>query len=59
MKGQTQLNFNQFHGINLSVLEFKTWFLDTYYLQILIVKYLKPYFATVPNYFFFGNQQSS
>lgn len=42
MKGQTRLNFKQFHGIQKPVLEFQTWFLDTYYLQILIIKYLKP-----------------
>lgn len=42
MKGQTRMNFNQFHGINLPDLEFQTWVLDTYYLHILITKYLKP-----------------
>lgn len=55
MKGQTRLNFKQFHGMKLPVLEFQTWFLDTYNLQILIIKYLKRKFATKPNYFFFSN----
>lgn len=41
-KGQTRLNFKKFNGIQLPVLEFQTWLQDTYYLQILMIKCLKP-----------------